>query len=269
MQVHFTFITSCSLRVRFGDVAGGPGTGKTAIALAIAFELGNKVPFVPIVGSEVYSNEVKKSEVLMESFRRAIGIRIKETKEVYEGEVIELTPEETENVHGGYGKTVSHVLVGLKTAKVCALRCALCALRSALCALRSALCALRSALCALCSALCAVRSALCSLLFLLSLSLSLSLSLLSLIVCRTNSSENAAKFSFSVIHLTQDELAEQLTISESMLFTAIEPREWLDQRWTKGHSPRISAFIDRFNKVSKHTEAFTCVHMRACACVCV
>ncbi|PSN38444.1 RuvB-like 1 [Blattella germanica] len=98
-------------------LAGPPGTGKTAIALAIAQELGNKVPFCPMVGSEVYSSEIKKTEVLMENFRRAIGLRIKETKEVYEGEVTELTPVETENPMGGYGKTVSHVIIGLKTAK--------------------------------------------------------------------------------------------------------------------------------------------------------
>ncbi|KAM3962836.1 ruvB-like helicase pontin [Aphomia sociella] len=97
--------------------AGPPGTGKTAIALAIAQELGNKVPFCPMVGSEVYSTEIKKTEVLMENFRRAIGLRIRETKEVYEGEVTELTPVETENPAGGYGKTVSHVIIGLKTAK--------------------------------------------------------------------------------------------------------------------------------------------------------
>jgi DNA helicase TIP49 (TBP-interacting protein) len=54
-----------------------------------------------MVGSEVYSSEIKKTEVLMENFRRAIGLRIKETKEVYEGEVTELTPVETENPMGG------------------------------------------------------------------------------------------------------------------------------------------------------------------------
>jgi len=97
--------------------AGAPGTGKTAIALGMAKELGPKVPFVPMVGSEVYSSEVKKVEILMENFTRAIGLRIKENKEVYEGEVIELTPEETENPLGGYGKTVSHVIIGLKTTK--------------------------------------------------------------------------------------------------------------------------------------------------------
>jgi len=54
-------------------LTGAPGTGKTALALGIAQELGSKVPFCPMVGSEVYSSEVKKTEVLMENFRRAIG----------------------------------------------------------------------------------------------------------------------------------------------------------------------------------------------------
>eukprot|EP00297_Palpitomonas_bilix_P005801 CAMPEP_0113883368 /NCGR_PEP_ID=MMETSP0780_2-20120614/9550_1 /TAXON_ID=652834 /ORGANISM="Palpitomonas bilix" /LENGTH=499 /DNA_ID=CAMNT_0000870643 /DNA_START=143 /DNA_END=1643 /DNA_ORIENTATION=- /assembly_acc=CAM_ASM_000599 len=97
-------------------LAGAPGTGKTALAMAIAQELGPKVPFCPMVGSEVYSSEVKKTEVLMENFRRAIGLRIKENKEVYEGEVTELTPVESDNAVG-YGKSISHVLIGLKTAK--------------------------------------------------------------------------------------------------------------------------------------------------------
>jgi RuvB-like protein 1 (pontin 52) len=39
-------------------LAGAPGTGKTAIALAISQELGPKVPFCPMVGSEVFSSEV-------------------------------------------------------------------------------------------------------------------------------------------------------------------------------------------------------------------
>ncbi|KAJ2661411.1 RuvB ATP-dependent DNA helicase pontin [Coemansia sp. RSA 1200] len=98
-------------------LAGAPGTGKTAIAYAISQELGPRVPFCPMTGSEVYSSEVKKTEVLMESFRRAISLRVKETKEVYEGEVTEITPEETENPLGGYGKTVANVVIGLKTAK--------------------------------------------------------------------------------------------------------------------------------------------------------
>ena len=97
--------------------AGPPGTGKTAIALAISQELGPKVPFCPMVGSEVYSSEVKKTEILNENFRRAIGLRIKETKEVWEGEVVELRPEEVEDPSGGFTKVVSSVIVTLKTSK--------------------------------------------------------------------------------------------------------------------------------------------------------
>ncbi len=37
----------------------------------------------------------------MENFRRAIGLRIKEVKEVYEGEITEMTPTETENSYAG------------------------------------------------------------------------------------------------------------------------------------------------------------------------
>ncbi|KAL9105680.1 MAG: hypothetical protein Q9227_009198 [Pyrenula ochraceoflavens] len=98
-------------------LAGGPGTGKTALALAVSHELGTRVPFCPLVGSEVYSAEVKKTEALMENFRRAIGLRVRETKEVYEGEVTELHPEEAENPLGSYGRTISHLLITLKSNK--------------------------------------------------------------------------------------------------------------------------------------------------------
>jgi len=53
----------------------------------------------------------------MENCRRAIGLRIKEVKEVYEGEVVELTPEEKPDPLGGAQKVVSGVVIGLKTVK--------------------------------------------------------------------------------------------------------------------------------------------------------
>ena len=101
-------------------LVGPPGTGKTAIALAMAKELGSATPFTPMVASQVYSKEVQKTEILMEHFRKAIGLRIREHKEVYEGEVAELTVEETEDPLSGataYGRSISHVLLTLKTTK--------------------------------------------------------------------------------------------------------------------------------------------------------
>ena len=71
-------------------IAGPPGTGKTAIAIAIAREISRDTPFVALNASEIYSVEKKKSEVLMQAVRRAIGVKIRETRRVYEGVVTSL-----------------------------------------------------------------------------------------------------------------------------------------------------------------------------------
>ena len=59
-------------------IAGQPGTGKTAIAMAMAKSLGEDVPFTMMAGSEIFSLEMSKTEALTQSFRRSIGVRIKE-----------------------------------------------------------------------------------------------------------------------------------------------------------------------------------------------
>jgi len=71
-------------------IAGGPGTGKTAIAMGISKSIGADTPFVSISASEVFSVDVGKTEALMQAFRKAIGIRIKEETEVLEGEVVQI-----------------------------------------------------------------------------------------------------------------------------------------------------------------------------------
>lgn len=71
-------------------LAGPPGTGKTALAVAIARELGEGTPFVAISGSEIYSTELKKTEVLTRALRSAIGVRVREYRRVYEGMVKKL-----------------------------------------------------------------------------------------------------------------------------------------------------------------------------------
>ncbi|MFP3216032.1 MAG: RuvB-like helicase [Vulcanisaeta sp.] len=68
-------------------IVGPTGTGKTALAIGIARELGPDTPFVQISGAEIYSMEVKKTEFLTRALRSAIGIRIREWRKVYEGVV--------------------------------------------------------------------------------------------------------------------------------------------------------------------------------------
>ncbi len=70
-------------------MVGPSGTGKTAIAVAMARELGEDTPFVAINGSEVLAAE-NKAEFLMQALRRAMGVRIRETRDVVTGVVTDL-----------------------------------------------------------------------------------------------------------------------------------------------------------------------------------
>lgn len=81
-------------------LTGQPGTGKTAIAIGIAQSLGPDVPFTMMTGSEVFSLELSKTEALTQALRQSIGIRIKETVEVIEGEVVELQIDRGDRVSG-------------------------------------------------------------------------------------------------------------------------------------------------------------------------
>lgn len=50
--------------------------------MAISKAIGEDTPFVWISASEIFSVDVSKTEALMQAFRKATGVRIKEETEV-------------------------------------------------------------------------------------------------------------------------------------------------------------------------------------------
>lgn len=85
-------------------LAGPPGTGKSALAMAIAKELGKDVPFVPLAASEIFSTHIRKTEFLTQTLRKAIGARIHEIRKIYEGEVKEIAIETSQHPYNPYQK---------------------------------------------------------------------------------------------------------------------------------------------------------------------
>jgi len=98
-------------------LAGPPGTGKTAIAVAISRELGQNVPFIQMSGSEIYSTEKKKTEVLIEAIRKCIGVEIHEMRKVYEGEVTGIDIRTAPHPYNPYQKVPESVRLTLRTKK--------------------------------------------------------------------------------------------------------------------------------------------------------
>jgi len=96
-------------------LAGPPGTGKTAIAVAVSKELGPNVPFIQMSGSEIYSSERKKTEVLIEAIRKCIGVEIHEMRKVYEGEVINVNIQTAPHPYNPYQKVPESIRLTLKT----------------------------------------------------------------------------------------------------------------------------------------------------------
>jgi len=96
-------------------LAGPPGTGKTAIAVAISKELGANVPFIQISGSEIYSSERKKTEILIEAMRKCIGVEIHEMRKVYEGEITRVEIKTAPHPYNPYQKVPESVRLTLKT----------------------------------------------------------------------------------------------------------------------------------------------------------
>lgn len=96
-------------------LVGPPGTGKTAIAVAIARELGEDTPFVELNGAEIYSAEIKKTELLMQAMRKAIGVRMREKRLVYEGVVKEFKIKRVRHPYNPYILVPREARVTLET----------------------------------------------------------------------------------------------------------------------------------------------------------
>lgn len=108
--------------IREGKMAGrgvllvGPsGTGKTALAVGIARELGEDTPFVVLAGSEIYAADMRKTELLKQAIRKAIGVRFKEKKLVYEGVVKELKMGLVRHPMSPYAKVPREAVIVLET----------------------------------------------------------------------------------------------------------------------------------------------------------
>mmetsp|Transcript_7744 Transcript_7744/g.18646 ORF Transcript_7744/g.18646 Transcript_7744/m.18646 type:complete len:487 (-) Transcript_7744:106-1566(-) len=78
-------------------LAGPPSTGKTALAMGLAQQLGDDVPFCSLSATEVFSLDISKTEALTQAIRRSMGVRIDEEQEIMEGEVVEIQID----THGG------------------------------------------------------------------------------------------------------------------------------------------------------------------------
>jgi RuvB-like protein 2 len=101
MGIVFKLIQQGKIGGRAILLAGPPGSGKTALAMGLAQQLGSEVPFCSLSATEVFSLEVSKTEALTQAIRRSMGVRIVEEQDVMEGEVVEIQIDTTLGAGGG------------------------------------------------------------------------------------------------------------------------------------------------------------------------
>lgn len=109
IQIIINLIKKNKMAGRVIIITGISGSGKTALGLALGKELGETTPFSLVNGSEFSFLNSKKISRLIQSCRKAVGIRIVDTIEFYEGEVTNILVE-TNNLNN-----CQSVLIGLKT----------------------------------------------------------------------------------------------------------------------------------------------------------
>mmetsp|Transcript_10471 Transcript_10471/g.20613 ORF Transcript_10471/g.20613 Transcript_10471/m.20613 type:complete len:435 (-) Transcript_10471:103-1407(-) len=90
---------------------GTTGAGKTALALAIAKEIGQDIPFYATSGAEIDSLKKKKTAILSEYCRKAIGINLFENIEFYQGELVDFLIENKFNKKWKSSKIIISVIL--------------------------------------------------------------------------------------------------------------------------------------------------------------
>ncbi|MEM0376657.1 MAG: RuvB-like domain-containing protein, partial [Thermofilum sp.] len=76
-----------------------------------------ETPFMALSGSEIYSAELKKTEVLMQAMRKAIGVRIRERRWIYEGVVEKMEVRYGKHPLNPYAEVPTGGVITLKTDK--------------------------------------------------------------------------------------------------------------------------------------------------------
>ena len=111
IQIIINLIKKNKMSGRVIIITGISGSGKTALGLALGKELGKNTPFSLVNGSEFSFLNSKKTSRLIQSCRKAVGIRIVDTIEFYEGEVTNMLID-NKNLNN-----CQSVLIGLKTSE--------------------------------------------------------------------------------------------------------------------------------------------------------
>jgi RuvB-like protein 1 (pontin 52) len=71
-------------------LTGASGSGKNALALSLAKEIGPNIPFYSLNSSEINSSSLKKNSIITQYARMAIGLKIEDNMDLYEGELIDI-----------------------------------------------------------------------------------------------------------------------------------------------------------------------------------
>ncbi|KAI3967645.1 hypothetical protein MKW92_040378 [Papaver armeniacum] len=95
-------------------LAGPLQSEKSGLAFQVSQELGNEDLFFPMIESDEYPvNELK--EILKNTIRQAVGLKMRKSRKVYQGEVVELSSKATGSSSGINWQSTCDIVIGLRT----------------------------------------------------------------------------------------------------------------------------------------------------------